>query len=37
LFDLKIPGVMSEEEIEQYPLGKQLISGRGQVFMAEVS
>lgn len=37
LFDLKIPGVMTEEEIEQYPLGKQLISGRGQVFVAEVS
>ena len=37
LFDLKVPGVMSEEEMEQYPLGKQLISGRGQVFTAEVS
>ena len=36
LFDLKIPGVMTEAEIEQYPLGKQLISGRGRVFVAEV-
>ena len=38
LFTLKIPGVMSAEEIEQsYPLGQQRISARGKVFVAEVS
>lgn len=36
LFDLKVPGVMSEQEIQQYSLGEQLISGRNQVFRAEV-
>jgi arginine-tRNA-protein transferase len=36
LFDLKVPGVMTEEEIQQHPLGEQRISGRGQVFVARV-
>lgn len=37
LFDLKVPGVMTEEEIKQHPLGEQRVFGRGQVFVAEVS
>ncbi|KAL5375461.1 hypothetical protein DPSP01_011161 [Paraphaeosphaeria sporulosa] len=35
LFDLKIPGVMTEDEIKQHPLGEQRISGRNQIFVAE--
>jgi arginyl-tRNA---protein transferase len=38
LFDLKIPGVMTAEEIESnYPLDQQRITARGQLFQAEVS
>lgn len=37
LFDLKIPGVMTPEEIEKdYPLDQQLLSARGKLFEAEV-
>ncbi|KAF2447350.1 arginine-tRNA-protein transferase 1 [Karstenula rhodostoma CBS 690.94] len=35
LFDVRVPGVMTEEEIKQHPLGEQRISGRNQVFVAE--
>ncbi|KAJ4297741.1 Arginyl-tRNA--protein transferase 1 [Kalmusia sp. IMI 367209] len=34
-FDLKVPGVMTAEEIEDYPLGQQRISGGGKLFRAE--
>lgn len=37
LFDVKVPGVMTEEEIKQHPLGEQRISGRNQIFVAEAS
>lgn len=37
LFDLKIPGVMTEDEIKQHPLGEQRIRGQSQIFVAEVS
>ena len=37
LFDLKVPGVMTAEEIEEtYPLDQQSISARGRLYEAEV-
>ncbi|CAI6260224.1 unnamed protein product [Periconia digitata] len=36
LFDLKMPGVMTAEEVsEEYPLDQQRITARGQMFEAE--
>jgi hypothetical protein len=38
LFDLKVPGTMSAEEVEQdYPLDQQRLAARGRLFEAGVS